>query len=166
MPWTALLRRGTGLAGQASGRRGRIEAVGEGQEVARVLVETRGAAGKRDSLAVVAGSLGVVATRLVDVAEALEAVDVVGEATHEVASSDFGLIEAPGVDELDNGVGPLIEIILVKRRTRGRGHASGLARGCGLQLGQAAELVLLAAAAGAGGVSGRHGHEKPVPPGG
>ena len=54
MPWTALLRRGTGLAGQASGSRGRIEAVGEGQEVARVLVETRGAAGKRDGLAVVA----------------------------------------------------------------------------------------------------------------
>ncbi len=90
MPWTAPLRRGTGLAGQASGSRGRIEAVGEGQEVARVLVETRGAAGKRDGLAVVAGGLGLVAARLVDVAEALEAVDVVGEATHEVASSNFG----------------------------------------------------------------------------
>ncbi len=72
-----------------------------------MLVETRGAAGKRDGLAVVAGGLGLVAARLVDVAEALEAVDVVGEATHEVASSNFGLIEAPGVDELDNGVGPL-----------------------------------------------------------
>jgi hypothetical protein len=161
MPWTALPRRGTGRAGQVSGSRGRIEAVGEGLEVARVLVEAGGAAGERDGLAVVTGSLGLVATSLVDVAEALEAVDVIGEATHEVAGGSLGLVEAPGVDEIDDGVGQMVEIVIVERRTRGRGRTHRLTRGRGLLLGQAAELVLLAAAAGAGGISRGHGHEDP-----
>ena len=130
-----------------------------------MLVEAGGAAGERDGLAVVAGSLGVVATSLVDVSEALETVDVIGEATDEVTGGGFSVIEAPGVDEIDDGVGQLVEIF-VECRTRGRGPARRLTRGRGLLLGQAAELVLLAAAAGARGISGEHGHDDPVPTGG
>jgi len=117
MPWTARPRRGTGLASQGSGSRGRIEAVGEGLEMARVLVEAGGAAGERDGLAVMAGGLGIVATSLVDVAEAFEAVDVIGVATHEVAGSSLGVIEAAGVDEIDDIVGQQVEVILVESCT-------------------------------------------------
>src|ERR1700686_5160730 len=158
----------------------RVEAIHELDEhfLEAGLVVVGGLADECDHLSVTVGSLTVLATGLIDHAEAIVAIVHVGEQQQEIAGGLLGLVELAGTDEFGSGVGRDGEFVLVSvlgageaRRDSGfhltkvqaiRGGGFGgvfsaprfglakqLARDRFL-LGKAAFLVLVAAAARAG----------------
>ena len=137
---------------------------------------------ERDHLAIAVGSLTVVATGLIDHAEAIVAVVHVGEPHQEIAGSLLGLVELAGTDEFGGGVGRDGQFVLVsvlgagEPRRNGGSHLTKVQAmrdgafdaprfGLGqllardrLLLGKATLLILVAAAAGAGIIASGLGH--------
>jgi hypothetical protein len=66
-----------------------------------------------DHLSVTVGSLTVLATGLIDHAEAIVAIARVGEQQQEIAGGLLGLVELAGTDEFGSGVGRDGEFVLV-----------------------------------------------------
>jgi len=66
-----------------------------------------------DDLAIVVGRLLLISSRLVDHAEAIVAIVHFRKALQEIASGLFRLIEFPGLDQIDRGVGRSGELILL-----------------------------------------------------
>ena len=102
-----------------------------------------------DGLTVVLGRLLAIAARLVDHPEALEPVEHFRVTDEQVTGGGFGLIEAAGVDEVDDGVRRRVEVVIVLDGVVGGLYAQPW-RGPGRVLGETAALVLLAAATGTG----------------
>ena len=66
-----------------------------------------------DDLAIVVSRLLLIPSRLVDHTEAIVAIVDFGKALEEVASGFLSLIEFPGIDQIDRGVGRRGELILL-----------------------------------------------------
>src|SRR5712672_3243652 len=80
---------------------------------------------ERDHLAIAVGSLTVVATGLIDHAEAIVAVVHVGEPHQEIAGSLLGLVELAGTDEFGGGVGRDGQFVLVSVLGAGEPRRNG-----------------------------------------
>jgi hypothetical protein len=124
-----------------------------------------------DDLAVALGCAAVIAPRLVDHAEAVVAVMYLGEAFEQIVGGALGLVELPGLDEIDHRIGGGGQFVVFvvgqgeigKRREVSQGRAVRRHRwrrgGPGRRvLGEAALLIFLAAAAGAAIISADFGH--------
>src|SRR5207244_11253161 len=133
---------------------------------------------ERDHVSVAVGRLLLVATGLIDHAEAIVAIVHVGEQHQEIAGGLLGLVELAGTDEFGSGVGRDGEFVLVSVLSAGEARRDGgfhftkvqamrgggfggafSAPGVGLGMllardrflvGKAAFLILVAAAARAG----------------
>jgi len=114
-----------------------------------------------DGLAVVVGRVLAIAARLVDHAEALEPIDHVRVADEQGTGGGFGLIEAVGVDQVDDGVGRRVEVVIVPLDVV-CGLRSPTLGGQGLVLDEAAALVLLAAATRARVIASDHDPWRPA----
>jgi hypothetical protein len=75
-----------------------------------------------DHLPVTVGSLTVLATGLIDHAEAIVAIVHVGEQQQEIADGLLGLVELAGTDEFGSGVGRDGEFVLVSVLGAGEAH--------------------------------------------
>src|SRR5487761_1165472 len=181
--WSAPLRSMT-TAVPRSGCGWRVEAIHEldeyvleaGLVVVGVLLD------ERNHLSVAVGGLLLVATGLIDHAEAIVAIVHVGEQQQEVAGGLLGLVQLAGTDEFGSGVGGDGEFILVSVLGSGEARRDGgfdltkvqAMRGGGFSaprfglgkllardrfvLGKAAFLVLVATAARAGIIASGLGH--------
>ena len=145
----------------------------DGLELGVVLL--RVGANEVDDFAVAVGRLFLTASGLVDHSEAIPAIMHIGEARDEVAGGLLGLVELAGMDEVDGGVGRRGQLVLgIVDAGVGGGEAFGdfgvrwafapgrrggreRTRGF-LVLGEAAVLVLLAAATRAGIIASGFGH--------
>ena len=81
-----------------------------------------------EGLAVEVGGEGVIFHGGMDGGGALEAVDDFGEFVEQASAGDERLVEAAGADEVDHGVGQLIEAVVVhlpQRGGRGGGATDG-----------------------------------------
>jgi len=66
-----------------------------------------------DGLSIVVSGAASIAARFEDHAETLESVDHLGVADEEISSGGFCLVEATGVDQIDDGVGCGVEVIVL-----------------------------------------------------
>src|SRR5258708_23450225 len=80
---------------------------------------------ERDHLAIAVGSLTVVATGLIDHAEAIVAVVHVGKPHQEIAGSLLGLVELAGTDEFGGGVGRAGQFVLLSVLGAGEPRRNG-----------------------------------------
>jgi len=121
-----------------------------------------------EGLTVIFGGFPVVPTRLVDHGETIIAVVDAGESLQQFLGGLFGLIELAGLDHIDDGIGCHGqfegEFVFVIAIGEGSGawalrFAGGVGRALGsLILAEAAFLVFLSAAAGAGIIASGFGH--------
>src|SRR5262245_41186011 len=121
-------------------------------------------------LPIAVGGLSILPTVLVHDAETVPAVGLVRISHQEIAGGCLGLIELADLDELDHGVGGIgnLIILIVPYQSVGNGLFGVMdvqATSCGefnillcLVLRQAALLVLLTAATGAGIIASGFGH--------
>ena len=126
-------------------------------------VGIRVVAGKGDDLSIVFDCQFGIAADLVDQTETGVSVVDVREAFQEVVRGRFCVVEPTGVDQIEDGIGGIgqfiIPLVVVPGRPSGR---EGLAFE-GLILVQAAPLVFLATAAGAGFIAADFGHVAVLP---
>jgi hypothetical protein len=148
--------------------------VEDGLEVGLVVVGV--GSNEVDDFAIAVGCLAVVASGLVDHAEAIPAVVHVGEAFEQIVRRLLRLVELAGMDEVDGSVGCGRELVFGVVQVVCGGEPVGDFRGdvadlppwrrCGggeralgfLVLGEATALVFLATATGAGIIASGFGH--------
>ena len=123
------------------------------------------------------GSLLRLSPRTEELAEPHVSVGEVGEVLEEAVAQLLGLVELAGVNQVDGVIGHLVEplaLVIDDRSPAGAGSVDRRRRGVATLLfaggdsssfvpGQAAMLVLLAAAAGTGLVTSDHGHDVRCP---
>jgi hypothetical protein len=110
-----------------SGRRGRIELVDEPHELFSDggVVVVGMLADEVDHFAIAVGGLSGVAARLMHHSEAVPAVMHVGETDQKVTCGCLGLVEPVGADEVHDGIGGGIKLVLIGVFLLGHAQARG-----------------------------------------